>query len=88
MFLIDGEIEWEPYVVEMDSNRIYGERAIRVNATTVLDTRNPPGIKYSTKQKCGPIYGSLQYWDKPKCERARPFLFFPCTHNLDIPSPA
>ena len=54
----------------------------------LLDTRNSPGIKYSTDPKCEPINGSRQYSDKPKCERARPFLYFPCAHNLDIPSPA
>ena len=68
--------------------RVGADSILRSGVYSVLYTRNPPGIKYSTKPKCGPIYGSLQYWDKPKCERARPFLYFPCAHNLDIPSPA
>ena len=54
----------------------------------MLNTRNTPGIKYSTNPKCEPINGSRQYSDKPKCERARPFLYLPCAHNLYIPSPA
>ena len=58
----------------------------RIEWRKFLDTRNPPGIKYNTKPKCGPINGSLQYWDKPKCEHARPFLYFPWAHDLDIPS--
>ena len=59
MVLIDSVIEWDPYRLEITTNRPCGENSIRVNAMTESDKRRRVAVEHDSDLCLGSIYSYL-----------------------------